>query len=114
MFSSRIEIWDIKPVRNAPSWKLINELANQVDKNLAMCREEWWSLHKDVCLDNKEVERAGPGLVRLGSVVTPTGKVIAKSGTYQPAGNGHPDKVVVGVKWPTHSVTQEQVVESSQ
>lgn len=111
MFSTRIEIWDIKPLRNAPSWKLINELAHQVDKNLASCRNEWRSLHKDVCLDNKEVERAGPGLVRLGTIATPTGKIIAKSGTYRPAGHDHPDRVVVNVRWPNHSVTQEQVVE---
>lgn len=111
MFSSRIEIWDIKPLKNAPSWNLINELANQVDKNLVSCREEWWSFHKDVCLDNKEVERAGPGIVRLGNVVTPVGKVIAKSGRYQPAANGKADEVVVNVKWPNNSVTQEQVVE---
>jgi hypothetical protein len=111
MVSSRIEIWDIKPLKNAPSWSLINELANQIDKNLAPCREEWWSFHKDVCLDNKEVERAGPGIVRLGNVVAPVGKAVAKSGTYRPAANGKADKVVVDVKWPNSSVTQEQVVE---
>ena len=69
------------------------------------------SLHKDVCLDNKEVERAGPALVRLGSVVSPVGKVVAKSGRYQPAVNEKADEVVVKVKWPNNSVTSEQVVE---
>ena len=114
MFSSRIDIWDIKPLKSAPSWNLINELASQVDKNLVSCREEWWNFQKDVCLDNKAVERCGPGLVRLGNVVAPVGKVIAKSGRYQPAGNGKADGVLVNVKWPNNSVTQEQVVESSQ
>lgn len=111
MVSSHVEIWDIKPLKNAPSWNLINELASQVARNLSLCREEWWRLHKDVCLDNKEVERAGPGLVRLGSVAAPAGKVIAKSGRYQPADNGKAYAVVVKVKWPGNSVTEEQVVE---
>jgi len=111
MFSGGIEIWDIKPLRNAPAWALINELANQVDTNLGQCRDDWWSIHKDVCLDNKDVERAGPGQVRLGTTVPPLGKVVAKSGKYQRAANGQPSEVVVNVKWPDRSTTTEHMVE---
>ena len=109
--ASQVEIWDIKPLRNAPTLGLVNSLVNQVNQRLAACRLAWWTLQQDVCLDNKEVERVSPGVVRLGAAVVPVGKVIARSGTYRAESHSHADAVVVRVKWPGQEQTLEQVVE---
>ena len=103
MVTTYVGLIDIKPMVNAPSWALMNELAEQLVSNRRKCRDSWWKAHATVCLDNKKVERAGSGRVKLGSAVGPVGVIVPKTDRYQAR------KVSVQVRWGDGSITNEAV-----
>ena len=107
MISQDISLIDIKPKRNAPSFPLINALANQVLANLGTCRETWWSTMGSVCLDNKHVIKSKSGRVSLApqNTVGLTGKVMLKTGVYDPV----KDEVNAMVSWKGSGVTSEKI-----
>ena len=110
MVKSAISLIDVKPLRNAPSLALLNELANQLDQRLDQCRMEWWrTKNGELCIDNKDVERIGPGRVLMFGP-SPTGRIVAKSGAYVAThGGGH--HVTASVKWSNGSTTHNEIVE---
>lgn len=103
-----VSLWDVKPLRNAPSLVRLNTLANQVQRALDVCRVQWWNAHGTVCLDNKAVRRAGPSSVSLRATTGLPGVIVAKSGSYQAKGRAL--EVRVSVRWDT-GVTHQEVVE---
>lgn len=67
MVEPTVRLIDVKPVKNAPGLNLINELARQLAQRRRLCRKAWWDTQATVCLDNKQVERAELGAVRLAA-----------------------------------------------
>ena len=105
MVDATVKLMDIKPLKNAPSLGLINELARQLAQRRGECRKAWWDAQSTVCLDNKRVMRVASGTVRLGAVPNQGGTVIAKSGNYQT------ETVRVKVLWRDGSISEETVKE---
>jgi hypothetical protein len=83
MAMQEVSLWDIKPLKNAPTFAVIKRLASQIHKNLSVCRDAWWRLQQTVCLDNAPVRRSGKNEVVL---VRPEdaseGLVVKGSGAY--------------------------------
>jgi hypothetical protein len=103
MVEPTVRLIDVKPVKNAPGLNLINELARQLAQRRRLCRKAWWDTQATVCLDNKQVERAELGTVRLAATGHQVGTVVPKSGKYVAK------RVLVKVVWPNGSVTDEIV-----
>lgn len=96
---SYVELWDIKPVDiPPPSSRLLNLLAHQLLDHLGACRAEWWRTQATVCLDNKDVKRAGAKRVRLCDRAHSQGRIVAGSGAYRQAATGACE-VVANVRW---------------
>ena len=107
MVAEDVSLWDVKPLRNAPSLRMLNGLAEQIHANRLLCRTFWWQTQQTLCLDNAPVQRsAESGAVSLlpaGS--TGAGFVVKGSGVYIP-GEG----VQVRVNW-ADSITTEWIKE---
>jgi hypothetical protein len=102
MVADAVSLWDVKPLRNAPTLAVLNELARKIHDNRLMCRTSWWQMQQTVCLDNAPVHRRGTAqasLLPAGSAGA--GTVVKGSGVYLP-GQG----VQARVNWGT-SVTTE-------
>jgi hypothetical protein len=107
MVTDDVSLWDVKPLRNAPTLTVLNRLAKQIHSNRLTCRASWWQIQQTVCLDNAPVQKQRSTkkvlLVPAGSVGT--GTVVKSSGIYVP-GQG----VQARVNWRT-SVTTEWLEE---
>jgi hypothetical protein len=104
MVSPGVTLWDVKPLVQAPALKLLNELADQVDARIDLCRAHWWQSQKTVCLDHQPVFRAADGLVYLGrGHGAAQGVISAASGQY---GNG---MVKARITWNDDSFTDEEI-----
>ena len=105
MVCSQVSLMDIKPVRNAPSIALVNELMEQLLARLSFCRQEWWAIQQTICLDNKVVTRVVPGEVRLGRSSGCIGGIVPKTGKFQE------NKVTAQVRWVDGCTTTDTVSE---
>lgn len=111
MVKSEIKLVDVKPEKNDPGVKLINELANQVWNRLAKCRMGWWSTKNgELCIDNRGVQPNGAGKVLLDGP-NPSGTIMAKSGKYVKKKKGKGFEVRAIVVWKNGSVALDQIVE---
>lgn len=110
MVKPGVALVDVKPLKNAPSLALLNALANQLDQRIDQCRMEWWrTKNGELCVDNKDVERAGPGRVLMDGPA-PIGRIVPKSGAYVARpGGGH--QVMASVRWSNGPVTHNEIVE---
>ena len=107
MVTDNVSLWDVKPLRNAPTLAVLNRLATQVHCHRAACRTGWWQMQQTACLDHAPVRRSrGTSDVVLAPPSgTGTGLIVKGSGIYVP-GQG----VQVRVNWGT-SVTAEWLKE---
>jgi hypothetical protein len=51
-----VQLWDIVPVRNAPSRSRLSVIAAWLVANLRVCRDAWWRVQGDVCLANRMID----------------------------------------------------------
>ena len=49
---NEISLMDIRPIRNAPSISLINDISHSIGEHLSSCRSQWWPAMGTVGLDN--------------------------------------------------------------
>lgn len=106
-----ISLKDVKPLKNKPATKLLNELANLLDAQLDLCRMAWWTTKGgELCIDNKDVQRLARGKVLLDGSA-PTGRIVAKSGKYvpKPTGGGH--HVTASIRWSDGTLTHDEIVD---
>lgn len=108
MVTDAVSLWDVKPLRNAPTLTVLNRLATQIHRNRLSCRAAWWQMQQTACLDHAPVRRLrGTGDVQLaGPGSNGTGLIVKGSGIYVP-GQG----VQARVNWGT-SVTTEWLKEA--
>jgi hypothetical protein len=107
MVTDDVSLWDVKPLRNAPTLTVLNRLVKQIYSNRLMCRTAWWQTQQTVCLNHAPVQKQ-PGtkkvlLLPAGSVGT--GTVVKGSGIYV-SGQG----VQARVNWGS-SITSEYLEE---
>lgn len=107
MVTDEVSLWDVKPLRNAPTLAVLNRLATQIHRNRLACRTAWWQMQQTVCLDHAPVRkpRGITDVLLAASGGTGTGLIVKSSGIYVP-GQG----VRVRVNWGT-SVTTEWLKE---
>jgi len=101
MVADAVALWDVKPLRNAPTLAVLNGLARQIHDNRRMCRASWWQMQQTVCLDNAPVKRGARQVSLLPSGSVGAGTVVKGSGVYLPG-----QDVQVRVNWGA-SVTTE-------
>lgn len=102
MVADTVSLWDVKPLRNAPTLAVLKGLASQIHANRRMCRASWWRMQQTVCLDNAPVRRGPADQVLLLEAASPgAGAVVKASGVYFP-GQG----VRVRVNWGALVTTQ--------
>jgi hypothetical protein len=103
MVTGDVSLWDVKPLRNAPTLAVLNRLAKQIYVNRLMCRASWWQTQQKVCLDNAQVQRrrGTNEVVLLPAGRVGTGIVVKGSGIYLP-GQG----VQVRVNWDTSATVE--------
>ena len=110
MVKTGVELVDVKPLINTPSWALLNRIANQLDQRIEQCRLEWWhTKNGELCIDNRKVERLTVGRVLMDGPA-PLGRIIPRSGRYVAKGGGG-FHVKASVRWPNGSVTHHEIVE---
>jgi hypothetical protein len=56
MVTDEVSLWDVKPLRNAPTLAVLNRLATQIHRNRLMCRTSWPQIQQTVC-PRKEATR---------------------------------------------------------
>ncbi|MCO8353483.1 hypothetical protein KGP54_18975 [Burkholderia multivorans] len=107
MVTDEVSLWDVKPLRNAPTLSVLSRLATQIYRNRLMCRASWWQIQQTICLDHAPVrkQRGTDDVLLVPSGRSGTGTIVKGSGIYVP-GQG----VQVRVHWGT-SVTTELLKE---
>lgn len=107
MVTDEVSLWDVNPLRNAPTLAVLNRLATQIHRNRLACRAAWWQMQQTVCLDHAPVrkQRGTSDVLLAASVGTAMGLIVNGSGVYVP-GQG----VQARVNWGT-SVTTEWLKE---
>jgi hypothetical protein len=51
--TSVVELISIAPVRNIPLQRVVNQLLDDVEAHLAICRRSWWKIRRTACLVNQ-------------------------------------------------------------
>ncbi len=51
--TSVVELISIAPVRNIPLQRVVNQLLDDVEAHLAICRRSWWEIRRTACLVNQ-------------------------------------------------------------
>lgn len=102
MVGPDVELWDVKPLTNAPSSKLLNELASQLVGHIGKCRSAWWKAQQTVCLDNQSVFRSENGKVYSGAGAE-QGIVAAGTGRYEK------NTVRASIVWADGHLTVEEI-----
>jgi hypothetical protein len=107
MVMDDVSLWDVKPLRNAPTLSVLNRLLKQIYSGRLICRTAWWQIQQTVCLDHapvlKQPRTKKVSLMPAGAVGA--GTVVKGSGIYVP-GQG----VQTRVNWRT-SITSEWLEE---
>ena len=102
MVADTVSLWDVKPMRNAPTLAVLNKLAEQIHDNRLMCRSSWWRMQQTVCLDNAPVHRGATAQASLLPAESAgAGTVVKGSGVYLPGQGVH-----VRVDWGTSVSTE--------
>jgi hypothetical protein len=77
-----IELISIAPLKNIPRQRIVNRLLDDVQTQLADCRQAWWTTRRTTCLANQwAVAQAGKIEIRIER--TPDAKQIADA-SYDP------------------------------
>jgi hypothetical protein len=51
--TSVVELISIAPVRNIPLQRVVNQLLDDVEAHLVICRRSWWEIRRTACLVNR-------------------------------------------------------------
>ena len=51
--TSVVELISIAPVRNIPLQRVVNQLLDDVEAHLVICRRSWWEIRRSACLANQ-------------------------------------------------------------
>jgi len=75
--TSVVALMSIAPLRNIPLQRVVNQLLDDVQAHLAICRRSWWEIRKTACLENQWAAIQQSGKIEISAANVPKAKQIA-------------------------------------
>jgi len=65
--TSVVELISIAPLKNVPLQRVVNQLLDDIEAHLAICRRRWWEIRRTACLENQWAKIAQSGKIEISA-----------------------------------------------
>jgi hypothetical protein len=65
--TSVVALISIAPLKNVPLQRVVNQLLDDIEAHLAICRRRWWEIRRTACLETQWAKIAQSGKIEISA-----------------------------------------------